>query len=267
MERDTIEKLEEMSKCGEPVDITDVRSILLSEGMRVESLEKFNIHRDRFKGIYETHDLKAFIEYHDDREEANTFVDMEAMTARTIFDLGTPEEPLHCEHRALLTLKATSEYRAFDKLHKYDFSQEDLFNWLQDWPNMVEHIYDTGEKSGEMTFDVACMNIRNITIESQSQVNSQNGDFVNERSNSARIEAKSSSGERLPAIFTLQFVPYRGFRPRTIDLRLAVKFVNEKPMIALRTIGLDDMLEAISEEFLDHLESKLDCLIGSFFIK
>ncbi|MCU3671316.1 YfdQ family protein, partial [Enterobacter hormaechei subsp. steigerwaltii] len=70
---------------------------LLPDGTNVESLERFSLERFRFRGAMGTTSIEDFVRYSkgyaSSTEKARCFIDADKMTARSIFNIGTLDNP------------------------------------------------------------------------------------------------------------------------------------------------------------------------------
>ncbi|KMJ42614.1 hypothetical protein ABT74_06625 [Salmonella enterica subsp. enterica serovar Typhimurium] len=89
---------------------------LLPAGTGVESLERFALERFRFRGTMTTTSIEDFVRYSKGyasaTEKARCFIDADHMTARSVFNIGTLDNPGHADNAASITLKQTAPFRA-----------------------------------------------------------------------------------------------------------------------------------------------------------
>ena len=89
---------------------------LLPDGVNVESLERFDLERFRFRGAMTTTSIPDFVRYAagyaNEAEPARCFIDADNMTARSVFNIGTLANPGHADNVASITLKKTAPFRA-----------------------------------------------------------------------------------------------------------------------------------------------------------
>lgn len=82
---------------------------LLPDGVTVESLERFEPERFRFRGSMSTTSISDFVRYAagyaNEAEPARCFIDADNMTARSVFNIGTLANPGHADNVASITLK------------------------------------------------------------------------------------------------------------------------------------------------------------------
>lgn len=77
--------------------VTACPTALLPEGVHVESLERFEFERFRFRGAMTTTSIPDFVRYAagyaNEAEPARCFIDADNMTARSVFNIGTLAKP------------------------------------------------------------------------------------------------------------------------------------------------------------------------------
>jgi uncharacterized protein YfdQ (DUF2303 family) len=82
---------------------------LLPENTSVESLERFALERFRFRGAMDTTSIDDFVRYSvayaQEEEKARCFIDADNMLARSIFNIGTLDNPGHADNVASIKLK------------------------------------------------------------------------------------------------------------------------------------------------------------------
>lgn len=237
---------------------TERPSVVLPDNLHLVSLEPFQRYRNSYRGTFTTGSFDDFINYcagHSD--DAVCFVDVDTMTAKMIFDLGTDSEPGHCEHKATLKLKATPAHEALTSFVGHSRSQAEVFNFLQDWKPLIS-VYEDYSKETVVTFAEASHRIRNVEIDASTKAAHEEGDFSRQKSSSARVEMKASDNRKLPAIISMGFVPYLGFDPISFDLQVGIALVKDQPMISLRIIGEELLREQIANEFVHRLFVEFD---------
>lgn len=226
----------------------------LPEGVRLQNLEQFKPHRDRFRGALNTHSIKDFSAYatNHPHEGPAGFIDQDRMRATVIFNLGDPNSPGHGDDVAHLTLKATAAYAALCQICGQKLTQQALAEWLEDWSSNLQAF------ACEQVLSVpqAIAAVRRMTIKATSQRDSVVGDFSASRSAMDEIEAKSQ--EVLPTHFLFTTEPFEGLPVAVITLRLSVITGGDSPMLKLRW----SQEEAQREEFAKNFKQTLSAEIG-----
>jgi len=244
---------------------TSSNLLVVPEGFKLHNLEKDMLHRDSYRSSFGTKSIKDFGEYCQefDKEGAKCFVNSDHMNANTIFDLGTEELPLHQLHNAKLQLDKTSAFRALLKINGDHLSQKDAANFVDDWADNITVLSNTGES---MTTGQAVKQIREITIEQVSNIDSKISDFGESMSTNEKIEAKNQ--EKIPATILFICDPYHGLGTREFIIRVSILTGGDKPQVSFRIIKLEAQEEDMAEEFKEILvktfdKSKLKTFIGT----
>lgn len=243
------------------------RAVILSDGQKVESLEKISVTRFRYRGQYTTNvlaDFETFSRKTCGEGAAQVFVSIDDMSAKAFFNLGTLADPGHGDHTATLKLKPTAAFSALNAIHGQKLTQKQLAEWLEDWNLNVAPSYASGD---DKTLQRAITAIRKITIKSKAQSTSQTGNFAASRSAMEEIEAQS--GNDLPDGFTFYCEPYLGLAARTFKLSLSVLTGDDDPKLSVRWAQREAEIESIGVEFKNVLAKDLDgtsiaLTIGSF---
>ena len=171
--------------------------------------------------------------------------------AKTTFDFGTNEEPLHKENTATLGLKPTAAYNRLLQTHDYQMSQKDASEWVEDW---ADHIQVLSRDGREMPIPAAAEAFRKMTIDSARSATSEVGDFGASASIAESIEAKNQ--DQLPAVIIFTCLPFLGFSEQSFNLRVTI-LTRDEPKIKLKIMQLEATQEAIAEEFVELIEDGL----------
>lgn len=248
----------------EQAESTEIPVAIIPESMAIESLEKYMASASRYRLNFETTSITEFIEYGElcDIDGAMCFVDAEAMTAKSIIDLGTHGNPGHQEHTASLRMKMTAAYRAIAGVSGDRLSQKEAAEFLEDWADFMAIATKDGDA---MTIGQASASLRTLTIEGVKEVSSSVGDFGESMGAMERIEAKNK--ESIPSEIRFSCEPYGGLASRDINVRVSLAVGRDKPEIIFRIIQKEALDEELAEEFKDILVDaseglKLITLIG-----
>lgn len=240
---------------------------LLPAGTGVESLERFALERFRFRGAMTTTSIEDFVRYSkgyaSTTEKARCFIDADHMTARSVFNIGTLDNPGHADNVASITLKQTAPFRALLQINGERLKQKQIAEWLEDWSDYLL-AFDSDGKT--MQISQAAQAVRRITIQQATQQDHEDGDFSGKKSLMQSIEA--SSKDVMPVAFEFKCVPYEGLGERAFSLRNSL-LTGDEPRFVLRIVQLEAQEEAIASEFRDLLISKFDgesveTFIGNF---
>lgn len=240
---------------------------LIPEGTRVQSLENLSLERFRFRGAMTTTSIEDFARYSkgytSPTEPARCFIDADNMTARSVFNIGTLDNPGHADNVAAITLKKTAPFRALLAINGDRLSQKQIAEWLEDWK---DYLLAFDADGNAMQITQAAQAVRRVTIQQATQADHEDGDFSGKKSLMQSIEA--SSKEVMPVAFQFKCVPYEGLGERAFSLRNSLLKSGE-PCFVLRIVQLEAQEEAIANEFRDLLISKFDAesvetFIGNF---
>lgn len=238
--------------------------IALPSGVELSDLESSMEFRTSYRFMFNTKSIKDFGEYCQefDKEGAKCFVNSDSMTAETFFDLGTEEAPLHQRHKSRLRLDKTAAFRALLNINGDHLSQKNAANFVEDWADNIVVLSKHGE---EMTINQAAKQLREITIEQVSNLDSKVDDFGESMSAFEKIEAKNQ--ELIPATIEFTCDPYHGLSKRVFTVRVSILTGGQKPEISLRIIKLEAQEEDMAEEFKEILvdtfkDSALKTFIG-----
>lgn len=262
IDRDTIEKINELHKDGQYWNADALaEDFAILGGERIQ-LEQFKPNRDSYRAKYATTELDDFVGYckeNDGDASIGVYVDPDSMSSKVIFDLGNAAEPGHCRHTASLQLKKTPELEAILATETKYLSQQDAVLFLQDWQHTFVYASD-GEQA--MTLTTVLAAIRRIKVESNGATESVVGNHAQSRS------ALESVGvvNVLPETIRLRAEPYVGLPEMDYDLSVIVNLDGQKPTVRLRLMQRGAMQNAIARSFVEQLRSKMDfanVLIGT----
>lgn len=240
---------------------TNSKVTVIPCGTEIESLERFNKYRDKLRGAFKTESVDSFIEYNKNQsgDNATCFINATSMLARTIFDLGTKEHPLHCLHTASLALSKTSDYKALLSVIDH-IEQKKLSDFIEDWS---ENITCYGECIGDNDAELignnlAVQAVRKVKIESSSEVESTVGDFEGKTSVLQQAAAKAGDyGKKLPALIVFKCSPFNGLKEYVFHVRISVITSNESPVFSLRIVNHEKQCDEMVDEFMSIITNKL----------
>ena len=240
---------------------------LLPQNTSIESLERFALERFRFRGAMDTTSIDDFVRYSVayalEEEKARCFIDADNMLARSIFNIGTLDNPGHADNVASIKLKKTAPFRALLAINGDHLNQKQIAEWLEDWSDYLL-AFDAGGNT--MTIAQAAQAVRRVTIQQATQADHEDSDFSGKKSLMQSIEA--SSKEVMPVAFEFKCIPYEGLGERRFSLRNSL-LKSSDPVFVLRIVQLEAQEEAIANEFRDLLVGKFDgkpveTFIGNF---
>lgn len=240
---------------------------LLPQNTSIESLERFAFERFRFRGAMDTTSIDDFVRYSvayaQEEEKARCFIDADNMLARSIFNIGTLDNPGHADNVASIKLKKTAPFRALLAINGDHLNQKQIAEWLEDWS---DYLLACDAGGNTMTIAQAAQAVRRVTIQQATQADHEDSDFSGKKSLMQSIEA--SSKEVMPVAFEFKCVPYEGLGERRFSLRNSL-LKSSDPVFVLRIVQLEAQEEAIANEFRDLLIGKFDgkpveTFIGNF---
>jgi len=240
---------------------------LLPQNTSVESLERYSLERFRFRGAMDTTSIDDFVRYSvayaQEEEKARCFIDADNMLARSIFNIGTLDNPGHADNVASIKLKKTAPFRALLATNGDQLNQKQIAEWLEDWSDYLLAFDASGNT---MTIAQAAQAVRRVTIQQATQADHEDSDFSGKKSLMQSIEA--SSKEVMPVAFEFKCVPYEGLGERRFSLRNSL-LKSSDPIFVLRIVQLEAQEEAIANEFRDLLIGKfegkpVEAFIGTF---
>lgn len=247
-----IEQTELLKNVNHELSKSPLHSLLIAlpDQIALHNLEKYMPQRDSYRFEFATKSITDFGLYckEFDKEGGKCFVNSDNMNAKTIFDLGTEEVPLHQLHKANLQLDKTAAFRALLNVNGSLFSQKDASNFIEDW---ADNIIVFTKEGDHMTIPQAAKQLREITIEQVANVESNVNDFGESMSAFEKIEAKNS--EKIPAEIKFKCVPYHGLDQREFVVRVSILTGSSRPEISLRIIKLEAQEEDMAEEFKEIL--------------
>ncbi|WFF18021.1 DUF2303 family protein [Klebsiella pneumoniae] len=240
---------------------------LLPQNTSVESLERYSLERFRFRGTMDTTSIDDFVRYSvgyaQEDDKARCFIDADNMLARSIFNIGTLDNPGHADNVASIKLKKTAPFRALLAINGDHLNQKQIAEWLEDWSDYLLAFDASGNT---MAIAQAAQAVRRVTIQQATQADHEDSDFSGKKSLMQSIEA--SSKEVMPVAFEFKCVPYEGLGERRFSLRNSL-LKSSDPVFVLRIVQLEAQEEAIANEFRDLLVGKfdgkpVDTFIGNF---
>lgn len=226
---------------------TDTPTIII--GGVVQSLEKFELLRSRFRGKFATTVLADYIQYVKEQGGGPSFIDHKAGAATTFFNLGTKEQPGHGDWVARLMLEPTAGYAAILKQNGQRVPQRALVEWVEDWSPSLSAISKTGEVTG---IAPALAALRELKIQQKRETTHSDRDLGATRTALEDIEASSEAG--IPSHIVFSVEPYAGFQARQFQMRVSI-ITGDHPAIVLRLVGQEAMQESIAQEFKDLLRA------------
>ncbi len=258
LDASAINQIRDMSLAGELIgDLSkaDCPVVAVPDGVKLQSLEYLRNGRFRFRGKMTTASVPDFVRYCKEYEGAGVrcFINADDMAAITVFNLGTLAEPGHADNTARLKLKKTAPFSSLLEIDGRKKGQKELAEWLEDWNEYLLAFTADGEV---LDIKKAVAGVRQITIESMTSQDHEENDFSGKRSLMQSVEAKSKV--TMPAAFEFKCIPFEGLAERRIRLRYSVLTGGDAPVLILRIVQLEAVLEQIASKFRDLLVAQFD---------
>lgn len=244
------------------VQNVDTPQLILAPGEKMESIEKLQYLRSRFRGTMNTRSIEDFVEYTKRRapnsihSKPAVFIDGESMSAKAFFNLGDAVTAGHADDNAVLALPRTAPFAALWDILDNRIDQKCLAEFLEDWRDHVRAFSEFDEEAGlnPMPLAKAIAAVRQVTIESRQQNDSAVGNFKAEQTSLESVEARSQFV--LPPYLEFETEPYMDLPRRKLLLRVSVITRGEIGFV-VRMVREADVLEAIAQDFKDRLAAGL----------
>ncbi len=248
------------------------RVVALHKDFGIENLEKFEPHRSRFRGKFATAEPDAFASYAQNKSAnyAGCFISAQNMSAQLIFNLGTNEQPGHCDDTARLSLEMTAPYKALLSIADKRLSQKEVAEFIEDWRQLMSASSEEDMDGNKTAIPLAkaIHAIRKITIEQKATTESESRNFGATNSSMDSIDVKSQ--DMPPAYLHFTCEPYRGLAERAFNIRLSV-ITDRQPALTLRIVRHETEQEEMAKEFeaiinkkLGEIEPAIKTFIGDF---
>ncbi|WP_052951051.1 DUF2303 family protein [Comamonas thiooxydans] len=263
-QRDTrIEQLNDALQATRPT-CQKLTVAAIPDNFNVEDLERYMPTRRRAAGVMGTPYINDFVAYTQMHKQDGCciFVNADEMAATAVLDLGSPQQPGHCDSKAKLVLKPTAAFAALKKFMNMGKTQREMAEWLEDWASFLS------AKAGDtpIAMPQAIAAVRSISIEAIAKSNSEEQALSSERTAFESVKV-SATKETLPTFITMKCYPYPELAEREFVMRLSVT-TDGKPVMALRPQGWEEAVEQMANEFATDLrasiENTMPVLIGTY---
>ena len=140
-------------------------AVALPDSYNLVGTEQYQQFKSRFRGSMQTGVIETFVDYTSKYSGDTTecFITPEKMSAKVVFDVGTVDEPGHCEFSGTLQLEKSAEYAALCEFANTAHSQRNTAEWLEDWSDFISAADESG---GSVSNKKLVSAIRRITVES-----------------------------------------------------------------------------------------------------
>ena len=259
-------------------DMGGVPFIVVPEGLRAESVERFSDTPARFRGTFKTRRISDFVGYikshHSEKApQVGIFIDPENTEAHALFDLGRHAAPGWADHVAHLAPKATPAYAALLSHAAQGggtgkaFTQEQFQDFISDWKDELQ-FFDSAGVSMEFASVMKAVSRLHVTTQEKSE--SEIGNYNVQRSDLESIGISAGNGLQLPALMHFSCQPYDEMDVRDFACVLRARPAVDKRSATLvyRVISLEVTKGLIADEFLELIcdelrEKELDALADS----
>lgn len=258
--KEALQHIEQSHKTG--TEAAEGHALIMGSEFKLADLEKYQDHRRRFRGAFDTEGLASFTAYVGGRvgEGVPVFIDRENMAARCFLDIGEQGAAGHCDHRATLTLPKTPEYSAFLRANGSTFDQEEMVALIEDWGHLMTFVNDKGEA---LSLSKVVHAFRKVTVDDLTRVDSDRQEHSSQIGVMNSVTVKNA--DRLPVAINWRFAPYDELQERDFAVRVSTH--SKGPSFRLRAMALDAMQKEIAEEFAEKIKGELtscECLLGTF---
>tara|TARA_R110001599_G_scaffold100770_9_gene258132 strand:+ start:2989 stop:3834 length:846 start_codon:yes stop_codon:yes gene_type:complete len=234
---------------------------LVPNDFKFQSLEEHLPNPSRKKGGFYTSLVESFTQYCTAELQASSnkhsacFINNEKLTAKAIFDVGTINDPEHCENFANFVLEKTQEFIAITEANNTQLAQLDFTYWLEDYRPYVANLFDSvGEP---IEFKKAIHALRKITFTAQAESNHNEAHLSSEQSGFTRIEAKSGSEQNLPATIEFKCKPSPDLDEISIHARIIPQNAQKSVQIKLQLIKFEKMKQDLALSFKEMIQDHL----------
>ncbi|ELY3877963.1 DUF2303 family protein [Acinetobacter baumannii] len=255
-----------------PVQVDKNASIaIVPEGFKVHSTEKFNAHRDRFRGTFNTNNIDSFVDYAKARgiEGLKNFINTNNhLRAEAFFNIGDDALPGHADDTATLILVKKPEFVAFEQANYRRFDQEQLIDLLDDWAEYItfkgKKVVDGQVVDTSISFEKGVRALRKVKLTKGSEVNSHVAEMGYQKSAAESMEATGVDDD-LPTTIVLHTESFKGLPIESVFISVRISVKDSDPIFILRFVGKDNHDQKRADQFIEILKGKLASLKGEFY--
>ncbi len=240
---------------------------IVHKDYNLHDLEQYKSGRNRFRGVFQTkmvEDFSRYVKHYQPTEEAICFIHPDHLIARIFLNMGTEDEPGHCDHIAKVTLEYSAEMNGLDHFNNRKHYQKDAAEVLEDWRAFIT-IFD--EEYKEIPFAKAINALRKMTLSQSKSMESEERTFRAEKSTFEKVEARA---EVMPAFFEYKVHPHPELSERIFKHRIGV-IGGDDIKFSFKPIQPELVYEAIQVEFMGLIDgefadenSTIKTMIGEF---
>lgn len=243
-------------------------ALALPDNFGLHDIESYLPNSRRERGTMSTQalpDFAAFAKAHAD-VGATVFINTKSISATAVLNLGNKEAPGHADHLAAYNPPALAAYAALLQINGRALSQQDIAEFLEDWPGLWEALHD----NETMTAPATIAAVRNITIEALRKAETSTAQLSATQSTFEQVKA-SSGANKLPTHIYFKCTPFLGFETRTYVLRLSIHTGEKAPSLKLRIVNKEQHDEELGNELAakvrDAFGNAMPVHLGSYSAK
>ena len=279
MDQTAIEAIGDLRTQAENIVITETlgRAVALPNDWQLHDLEKYRERPSRFRGTMTTSSIEDYIEYVlKGKPGAQTFANRTvnriernsvapAMTAVTIFNIGTQAEPGHADFRAELFIPPTPDFARFVSAPLTKFNQRELIDLFEDLGGSAMFTTGSAEYQQTLAASTGVAAIREVKVTRKSEREHTHADFKQARSALDSVEASSKLG--MPSGLLFEGKLYEGLGVQRLWARLSMVASDDEPTFRLRIPHLEGALIEAESSLAKTLRDRLTGIqvtVGSF---
>ena len=223
----------------------------------VLDLEKYQIGRNRVRGVLKTpsfEDFKSYVLGNTQSEMsvpevkiyAPVFVDHKNVSAIAILNfkqVGYTQG--HCDHTATLKLEPTVVWEKLNQLKDSKLDQKRFATFLEDWASVLQAV-DADDNA--ISIKEAIIAVRNMKVDATTTNEAEVENTREVRTGYTEIAAKAKKGQ-LPAKFKILDTAYVGLDEKEIELRLIVNGGSGEPVFSIQIVKEELLRNEIIQEF------------------
>lgn len=239
-------------------------AIALPQNFTLVDLERRLPAPVRKRGTMLTNCVDSFTNYvaEESDDSSTCFVFAEDMTATTILNHGSAENPGHGDYKAKLALEKQPEYVAMLRQDGRGLSQQSIAEWFEEYRHCITFLDSDGNK---ITAVKAISAVRNVKTTRERTADNKVENFDTSR---GVLESAAIRADGLPSFVVFTCQPYTPLNSREFTFRVwATTEVN--PTFGLQSMNLSKIQLEIAEEFAELIRNELideavPVYVGSF---
>lgn len=237
-----------------PEKFTDIPDLLVyalpnGEAASIVDLEQYAEFPRRKRGtitVSTTASLAQYLNVH--REDGTTvYADENAFTVTAVINDHSKATPDHRDHRAVLKLTTTPAYDRWVGAHAKLMTQVEFAQLIEDGQ------FEIVEPDGATVLEIAQSMQATIGAEFRSANRLTDGRTQFQYTEEINAKAGAAGDLAIPEKITLQFAPFNGAAPITIDARLRYRMQSGKLSLGLWLIRHVEAIRASFQAELDML--------------